>query len=217
MVELHRYRKQVLLWREKYVYCQCCLSWLTKQTGLHAMTTWYDNVFYIIGPLWGASTGPRLIPFTMGQSCKSSIYSGFFVITYTQGYVLLCFREVTSKYIYLCSSRCFTGTGKHYSHVIMGVMASQIPGVSIVYSTGLFRCKSKKKSKLRVTGLCEENSPVTGELPAPSARNAENVSIWWGHHEYMIALVPANRTCTMLIKLSLLNHNKTQESSDCCV
>ena len=30
----------------------------------------------------------------------------------------------------------------------------------------LFRCKSKKKSKLRVTGLCKGNSPVTGEFPA---------------------------------------------------
>ena len=32
-------------------------------------------------------------------------------------------------------------------------------------------------SKLRVTGLCEGNSPVTGELPAQRASNAENVSI----------------------------------------
>ena len=30
---------------------------------------------------------------------------------------------------------------------------------------GLFRCWSKKTSKLRVTGICEGNSPVTGEFP----------------------------------------------------
>ena len=41
----------------------------------------------------------------------------------------------------------------------------------------LFRCRSKKTSKLRVTGLCEGNSPVTGEFPAQRASNAENVSI----------------------------------------
>ena len=29
-------------------------------------------------------------------------------------------------------------------------------------------------SKLRVTGLCEGNSPVTGEFPAQMASNAEN-------------------------------------------
>ena len=36
--------------------------------------------------------------------------------------------------------------------------------------------------KLRVTGLCVENSPVTGEFPAQKASNAENASIWWHHH-----------------------------------
>ena len=44
------------------------------------------------------------------------------------------------------------------------------------------RCRSKKTSKLRVTGLCARNSPVTGEFPAQRASNAENVSIWWRHH-----------------------------------
>ena len=46
----------------------------------------------------------------------------------------------------------------------------------------LFRRRSKKTSKLRVTGLCEGNSPVTGEFPAQMASYAENVSIWWPHH-----------------------------------
>ena len=36
---------------------------------------------------------------------------------------------------------------------------------------------ARKISKLRVTGLCERNSPVTGEFPAQRASNAENVSI----------------------------------------
>ena len=46
----------------------------------------------------------------------------------------------------------------------------------------LFGCISKKTSKLRVTGLCVGNSPVTVEFPAQSACNAENGSIWWRHH-----------------------------------
>ena len=41
----------------------------------------------------------------------------------------------------------------------------------------LFNRRSKKTSKLHVTGLCEGNSPVTGEFPAQRASNAENVSI----------------------------------------
>ena len=47
----------------------------------------------------------------------------------------------------------------------------------------LFRRRSKKTSKLRVTGLCAGNSPVTGEFTAQRASNAKNVPIWWRHHE----------------------------------
>ena len=64
-------------------------------------------------------------------------------------------------------------------------MASQITGVTIVYSTVYSRCWSKKTSKLHVTGLCEGNPPVTGEFPAQRASNAENVSIWWRHHVFV--------------------------------
>ena len=49
----------------------------------------------------------------------------------------------------------------------------------------LFGRRSKKTSKLRVTGLCVGNSPATGEFPAQMASNAENVSIWWRHHGIM--------------------------------
>ena len=46
----------------------------------------------------------------------------------------------------------------------------------------LFGCRSKKTSKFRVTGVCEGNSPGTGEFPAQMASNAKNYSIWWRHH-----------------------------------
>ena len=42
----------------------------------------------------------------------------------------------------------------------------------------LFRHRSKKISKLRVTGLCVGNSLVTSEFPAQKASYKENVSIW---------------------------------------
>ena len=45
----------------------------------------------------------------------------------------------------------------------------------------LFRVRSKKTWKLRVTGLCEGNPPVTGGFPLQTASDAENVSIWWRH------------------------------------
>ena len=40
-----------------------------------------------------------------------------------------------------------------------------------------------------VTGLCVGNSPLTGKFPAQRASNAENVSIWWPHHEVNIRSV----------------------------
>ena len=46
----------------------------------------------------------------------------------------------------------------------------------------LFRRRSKKTSKVCVTGLSEGISPVTREFPAQRTSNAENVSIWWRHH-----------------------------------
>ena len=47
----------------------------------------------------------------------------------------------------------------------------------------LFKAHIKWISKLRVTGLCAENSPITGEFPAQRASNAENASIWLRHHD----------------------------------
>ena len=65
----------------------------------------------------------------------------------------------------------------HYSDVMMRAMASQITSLTIVYSAIYSRRRSQSPTKLRVTGLCEGNSPVTGEFPAQRASNAENVSI----------------------------------------
>ena len=46
----------------------------------------------------------------------------------------------------------------------------------------LFRRRSNKTSKLRVTGLCAGNSPGTDEFSAQMASYAKIVSIWWRHH-----------------------------------
>ena len=56
----------------------------------------------------------------------------------------------------------------------------------------LFRCRSKKTSKLRITGLCAGNSPVTSEFPAQMTSNAENASIWWLHHDQIRHLFHCN-------------------------
>ena len=48
----------------------------------------------------------------------------------------------------------------------------------------LFGRRWKRTPKLRVTGLCAGYSPVTGEIPAQMASNAQTVFIWWLHHVY---------------------------------
>ena len=52
----------------------------------------------------------------------------------------------------------------------------------------LFGRRSKKTSKLRVTGLCAGNSTGTGEFSAQVSSNAENASIWWLHHVSFLKL-----------------------------
>ena len=64
-------------------------------------------------------------------------------------------------------------------------MASQNTSLTIVYSAVYSGADQRKTSKLCVTGLCAGNSPVTGEFPAQMVSNAENVSIWWRHHEVL--------------------------------
>ena len=55
----------------------------------------------------------------------------------------------------------------------------------------LFKRWSMKISKLRVTGLCGGNSPVTDECLSQRASNMENVSIWWRHHAKRITTRPS--------------------------
>ena len=69
----------------------------------------------------------------------------------------------------------------------------------------LFRRRSKKTSKLRVTGLCAGNSPGTGEFPAQMASSAENVSIWWRHHEgNLLPLLASHSNSSVVVVLSFL-------------
>ena len=67
--------------------------------------------------------------------------------------------------------------GNHYSDVIMGAMVPHITILTMVYSTVYSGADQKKTSKFHVTGVCEGNSPVTGEFPTQMASNAENASI----------------------------------------
>ena len=74
---------------------------------------------------------------------------------------------------------------RHYSDVIMSMKASQITGVSIVYSIICSDVDQRKHQRSALMALCVGNSPVTGEFPAQRTSNAEQASIWWRHHGTM--------------------------------
>ena len=79
------------------------------------------------------------------------------------------------------SNRMFVPVSLQWRHTGLVGVSNQQPNNCLLKR--LFRRRSKKTSKLRVTGLCVGNSPVTGEFPAQMASNAENVPIWWRHHD----------------------------------
>ena len=66
----------------------------------------------------------------------------------------------------------------------MSTVASQITSLMIVYSTVYSGADQRKHQSS--TGLHERNSPVTGKFPSQRASNAENVSIWWRHHAFIL-------------------------------
>ena len=76
--------------------------------------------------------------------------------------------------------------------VIMGAVASQINGVSIVCSTVCSNADQRRQqssaSLAFVRGIHRWPviSPVTSEFSGRNASYAENVSIWWRHHAITI-------------------------------
>ena len=77
----------------------------------------------------------------------------------------------------------------------MGVMRLKSPA-SRCFTLPFIQAQIKENTKLRVTGLCAGNSPVTGEFSAQMASNAENVSIWWRHN--VIAIRPLRVFWTLI-------------------
>ena len=69
----------------------------------------------------------------------------------------------------------------------------------------LFRYRSKETSKLRDTGLCARNSPVTGEVPSQIDSNAYNASIWYDN---VIMIMESNHS-PVNCKVKLVIHSQT--------
>ena len=78
----------------------------------------------------------------------------------------------------------------------------------------LFRYRSKKSSKLRVTGLCAENSPVTGESPHKGSVTRKMVpfdyvimiTIYWAFRDICLKLFVGRNS-------PILSSSQDQEST----
>ena len=82
--------------------------------------------------------------------------------------------------------------------------------------TRLFGRRPKKTSKHKAPRQwpCDGNSPVTDEFPAQMASNAENVSIWWRHHDVSYENYPKNITVFWKIKYFLNGETKERGYSN---
>ena len=101
-----------------------------------------------------------------------------------------------------------------YSDVIRSAAASQITDVSILCTTVCSGGYQTKTSKLRVTGLCDGNPPMTGGFPSQNASHTENISIWWLYHDckYWYSFMKAY--CCLLVYFickSLNDQGKTSQ------
>ena len=96
-------------------------------------------------------------------------------------------RGFCTAWIYFrCSNVCddawdcvFPYPRDHYGDVIMGAIVSQITSLTIVYSTVYSDADQRKYQSSASVAF------VRGihRGPAQMASNAENVSIWWRHHD----------------------------------
>ena len=85
------------------------------------------------------------------------------------------FRAISGNRAYGVVKACYdtkTKFSSHYGDIIMGVMASQITSVTIVYSIVYSGADKKKTLKLHVTGFCEGNDrlPVNSPHKGPVTR-----------------------------------------------
>ena len=98
----------------------------------------------------------------------------------------------------------------------MSMIASQISGVWIVYSTVCSGTDKKNPSKLHVTGLCEGNSLVTSEFSARRSSNADNVIMCYlNEHEYVDCHISIGKESVdqdMFVGLVVVCHHDVMET-----
>ena len=88
--------------------------------------------------------------------------------------------KISKVYQHVFKVRKFSATLVWRHNRCEGVSNHQLHDCLLNHSFGR---RSKKTSKLCVSGFCAGNSPVTGEFPAQMVSNAEKASIEWRHEK----------------------------------
>ena len=77
-----------------------------------------------------------------------------------------------------------------YCDVIMGAMTSQIISLTIVYSTVHSSADQRNHRSSVSLAFVWGIHRLAGEFPTQMARNVENFSIWWRHHNITFFIYP---------------------------
>ena len=179
--------------------------------GICMMTSSNGNIFRVTGHLCGEFTGPRWIPHTKASDAKALMFT--LICARMNGWVnnretgdlrrhrahydviVMVFTRTIDWYtvqtdgnrnvsrVRNCMWLAWLGVINtlQWRHNERYGVSNHQPRDCLL--NRLFRRRSKKASKLRVTGLFEESTSSTVEFPAQRASNAENVPIWWRLHD----------------------------------
>ena len=165
------------------------------------MTSWLEDLSSITDILWGESTDQRWYPhkWQVMRRLYDFLAVSLVVVTLIWRHCNIHNRIMLFTEMNTCISMDHSRYGLrgwetklqynvgwahyplHWGHNGRGSVSIHQPHDYLL--NRLFRRRSKKTSTIRITGLCVGNSPGAGEFPTQMASNAENVSIWWRHHD----------------------------------
>ena len=172
-----------------YTWC-CYPQWMYLQVTIIKiyLSIYLYQIARFVWPTWAhlGPPGPRWAPRCPHQSCYEGWYMPECCHCRKLMWHWLHMFQLSSNWVKTYEALSpFTTCGPLgvtvQRCIIMTRWESQINQTHNCLLNRLFRRRSKKTSKLWVTGLCGVNSPVTSEFPAQRASNAGNVSIWWRH------------------------------------
>ena len=173
----------------EYFACSQCLVYLPDKGFIYTgacVNNIPDSKVHgaIMGPILGRQDpgGPHVDP--MNLAIWDRLWTALkTVFTYRGLMKQRCVKVIRHQKFCNCLLPVARQAILNYNDVIMGAIASNHQPHDCLLNR-LFRRRSKKTSKLRVTGLCVGNSPGADEFPAQMASYAENISIWWRHHAW---------------------------------